>query len=190
AIVFWSWTSIKSPNVSHEAAMASDRGKLVPVLLNPLSVHQFPLGLYSQQAANLSEWNASLEHDEWCKLRKECETKMMPPWARRQIYEIEAELVGERARRENAEHRDKILEAQIAKEAQIQQNLKRERDKALDEIAVANATIEELTRARSDAERRQAEVRLALESERDEALARAVVLQARVEELSRVRLDD
>src|SRR5262245_42264309 len=161
--------------------MASDRGKLIPVLLEPLSVHQFPLGLYSRQAANLSNWEADLEHEGWRKLRGECEAKMMPPWAQRQIDEKEASLVGERARRESAERRDKILQAQIAKEAQVQQGCKGVLGRGLRAMAAAKATIEGLTRARSEAETRYAQLQQDMKRERDSACEELVALKTTVE---------
>src|SRR5262245_37795507 len=161
AMVFWSAASVLSDNVRHEAMVAKQQGKLISVLLEPLTVDQFPMGLYAQQAANLSGWNGDQGHDEWRKFRREFEAKLTPLWVRRQIDELEAELVGERARREGAERRDKVLQAQIAKEAEIQQDLKQERDKALDEVAAAldevaalKRTVEELTKARTVAEAR------------------------------------
>jgi TIR domain len=133
AMAFWSATSVSSDNVRHEAMVAKQQGKLISVLLEPLTVEQFPMGLYVQQAANLSDWRGDYNDNEWRKFRREFETKLTPLWVRRQIDEIEAELVGERARREGIERRDRVLQAQIAKEVAAQQDLREERDKALDE---------------------------------------------------------
>jgi PAN domain len=60
-------------------------------------------------------------------------------------------LVGERARREGVERRDKTLQAQIAKEAQAHQDLKREFDKSLDEVATAKANVVELSQRLNEA---------------------------------------
>src|SRR5215475_6963415 len=73
ALVFWSSTSITSRNVRHEATIADQEGKLIPVLLEPLSARHFPMGLYAQQAANLADWSGDLTHQEWDKLRHEYE---------------------------------------------------------------------------------------------------------------------
>jgi hypothetical protein len=114
--------------------------------------------------------------------------------------------VGERARREGAERRDKVMQAQIAKEAQVQQELKQERDKALDEVAALKATVEKLTRAGADAAAREAEAERRdnvmqaqiakeaeayqdLKRERDKALDEAVALRATVEKLTRAGED-
>jgi TIR domain len=189
AIVFWSSASIVSRNVRHEATVADQQGKLIPVLLEPLAAQQFPMGLFAQQAANLADWNADLSNDEWCKLQREYEAKLMPPWVRQRIDEKDAELVGERARRQGAERRDKVLQAQIAKEAETQQALQRELDKALDEGAALKTMFGELTQTRADAEAREAEVQRGLKKERDEALDQTAALKATVEELSRTRSD-
>jgi TIR domain len=188
AMAFWSATSVSSDNVRHEATVAKQQGKLISVLLEPLTAAQFPMGLYAQQAVNLSDWSGDYGHDEWRKLQREFEAKLTPPWVRRQIDEIGAELLGERARREGADRRDKIMRAQIAKEAQIQLELKQERDKALDEVAELKATVEKLTPARSDPEA-QAERQQQLESERNKALDEVTALKAKVDELTRVRSD-
>jgi hypothetical protein len=187
AIAFWSTTSASSDNVRHEATVAKQQGKLISVLLEPLTAEQFPLGLYAQQAANLSGWNGDYSHDEWKKFRREFETKLTPLWMRRQIDELEAELVGERARREGVERRDRTMQAQIAKEVEVQQAFKRERDEALDQVAAQKTTVEELTQARADAKARQAENQQALKRERDSALDEVAALKASVEELSQTR---
>ena len=82
AIAFWSTASVASKNVRHEARIADEQGKLIPVLLEPLTTQQFPMGLHAHQAANLAGWNGDLNDDEWCKLQREYEAKLMPPWVR------------------------------------------------------------------------------------------------------------
>ena len=207
AMAFWSATSVSSDNVRHEATVAKQQGKLISVLLEPLTAEQFPKGLYAQQAANLSDWNGDSGHQEWRKFRREFEAKLTPLWVRRQIDELEAELVGERARREGAERRDRVLQAQIAKEAEAQQDLKRDRDKALDQVAALEATVEKLTRAGADAaereveaERRdrdlQAQIAKSIElyqnlnRDHDKALDEVAALRTKVEELTQARADD
>jgi chromosome segregation ATPase len=99
-----------------------------------------------------------------------------------------------------------VLQAQIAKEAEAQQDLKRERDKALDEVAALGATVEKLTRAgadatarEADAERRdralQAQIAKSAEAyedlkrDRDTVLDDVVALKTTVEELTQARAD-
>jgi TIR domain-containing protein/PAN domain-containing protein len=178
AIVFWSSASITSRNVRHEATIADQEGKLIPVLLEPLNARQFPMGLYAQQAANLVDWNGDLNNEEWNKLRREYEAKLMPGWVRQQIDQLEAELVAERARRQGVERRDKTLQAQITKEAETQLGLQRERDSALDEIAVLKGTVDELTRARSEAEAREIDT-----------VQQVAALKVTVDEVTRAKSD-
>src|SRR5262245_24112544 len=189
AMAFWSTASIASRNVRHEATIADQQGKLIPVLLEPLTAQQFPMGFYAQQAANLADWNGDLGHDEWCKLRREYEAKLMPAWVRQRMDEKDAELVGERARRQGAEGRDRVLQAQIAKEAGAQQYLKEERDKALDKVAALKATVEELTRARSEAEAKQAATQQGLKQQLDKSLDESNTFMATIEELTRAQAE-
>jgi hypothetical protein len=186
AMAFWSAASVASDNVRHEAVVAKQQGKLISVLLENLTAQQFPMGLYAQQAANLADWNGDPNHKEWRKLRREYEAKLIPTWVRQQLDELDAELVGERARREGVERRDKTLQAQIAKEAQAHQDLKRELDKALDDTASLQATIDNLSKARLEAETAARE----LQRERDEVLGQSHALKATAEELSRIRSEN
>ena len=178
AMAFWSAASVASDNVRHEAMVAKQQGKLISVLLEPLTIQQFPMGLYVQQAANLAGWDGDTNHNEWRKLRREYEAKLIPTWVRQQLDELEAELVGERARREGVERRDKTLQAQIAKEAETQLGLQRERDSALDEIAALKGTVQELARARSEGEARETDT-----------LQQVAALRATVDEVTRARSD-
>jgi hypothetical protein len=146
AIVFWSQTSATSDNVHHEATIAKQHGKLIPVLLDALTAEQFPMGLYSVQGVNLSAWIGDLADAEWLKLQREIEAKLTPMWVRRLTDSLEAELVAERSRREAAERRDKTLRDQIAKEAQTQQELRRERDEALEELTALRSQLADLQR--------------------------------------------
>src|ERR1043166_6371925 len=157
AIVFWSSASAASDNVRHEATVAKQQGKLVAALLEPLTAAQFPMGMYSQQAANLVDWRGDLNDAAWGNLRREVETKLVPRWMQQRLDELEAELIAERARREGAESRNKALRAQIAKGAQGDEDLRHERDKAIDEVTALRTTVEDLNRALSEAEERTAQ---------------------------------
>jgi hypothetical protein len=186
AMAFWSTASVASDNVRHEATVAKQHGKLISILLEPLTAEQFPMGLWAQQAANLSDWKGDQGHDEWQKLRREYEAKLMPPWVRQMIDEKDAELVAERARREGVERRDRILQTQIGKEVQLQQELKRELDESRHEVAALKQAIAELNQARSEAEAKQAE---AQRLERDNAFDEIAELKATVQKLSQARSD-
>src|SRR6266545_4434784 len=173
ALVFWSVNSIASDNVRHEATVAKQHGKLVPVMLDALTAEQFPMGLYAVQGANLGAWTGGDDDAGWIELRRTIDT-------------LEAELVAERARRDAAERRDRTLRDQIAKEAQAQQELRRERDHALEEIDALNVRLEAAVRAGQGATAAEAE-RVAelerriseLEQARDAARAEATAMQKR-----------
>jgi TIR domain len=144
AVVFWSIHSVDSDNVRHEATVAKQHGKLIPVMLDLITAEQFPMGLYVVQSANLSAWIGDVADSEWLKLQREIATKLTPMWVRRMTDTLEAELLAERTRREAAERRDKTLREQIAKEAQTQQELRQERDAAFDEIETLHARLKVL----------------------------------------------
>ena len=142
AVVFWSVHSVASDNVRHEAAVAKQHGKFLPVLLDALTAEQFPMGLYATQAVNLVTWTGSTVDGEWEKLKGEVEARLTPLWVSRMIDGLEAELVSERARRESAERRDKTLREQIVKEAQARQDLVRELEHAREEIEMLKARMQ------------------------------------------------
>ena len=48
-IVLWTKASIASPNVRHEAIVAREAGKLLPVMVDALTPADFPMGLYMVQ---------------------------------------------------------------------------------------------------------------------------------------------
>lgn len=173
-IVFWSLASVASDNVRHEATVAKQQSKLIPVLLEPLAAGQFPMGLYTQQAAILSGWQGDPRHEGWIKLCREVEAKITPVWVQHQIHEMEAELVAERARRTAAEGRDKALQARVAKEAQARQELQLERDQSIDEVATLQARLAEVELQNTHLSRQagNAEAQANILKERFDALAK------------------
>jgi putative oxidoreductase len=110
ALVFWSAAAVTSDNVRHEATVAKQQGKLIPVLLEPLRAEQFPMGFYTTQGANFAAWNGDLGHSEWRKLQHAIEAKLTLPPVQRQLEGREAE----RAQR-GADARDEGWRAQIAR---------------------------------------------------------------------------
>jgi hypothetical protein len=134
ALVVWSANSVASDNVRHEAFIAKQQNKLVPILIDSIAADQFPMGLYAVQAANLTNWIGDLDDREWLKLITEVESRLMPRWVRGTLDAFEAELVSERARRDTAERRDRTLRDQIARGAEAQQNLRAELDQALHQV--------------------------------------------------------
>src|SRR5262245_37098394 len=141
------------------------------------------MGLYSVQCANLADYSGNPSHPEWQKLQQEVEAKLMPPWARRKVDGVEAQLVAERARREAAEHRDQTLQDQIATEARTQQDLKRERDRALSEVGALKAQLDEAARARAELDSRA----VSLSQNRSDAELLQKALQAKDQEYGRLK---
>jgi hypothetical protein len=58
-VVLWSKASIASANVRHEAIIARNADKLIPVLIDELSPADFPMGLYVVQAVKLDRWGGN-----------------------------------------------------------------------------------------------------------------------------------
>jgi hypothetical protein len=49
-VVLWTKASVASPNVRHEAIIAREAGKLLPVMVDELAPTDFPMGLFMVQA--------------------------------------------------------------------------------------------------------------------------------------------
>jgi hypothetical protein len=58
-VVFWSRNSVRSEWVADEACEGRDKEKLIPALLDDVSM---PLGFRSRHAANLVSWQGALPH--------------------------------------------------------------------------------------------------------------------------------
>lgn len=52
-IALWTKSSVASPNVRHEAIIAREAGKLLPVMVDALQPTDFPMGLFMVQALNI-----------------------------------------------------------------------------------------------------------------------------------------
>ena len=83
---------------------------------------------------------------------------LAPAWIRRTLDGLEAQLVGERSRRETAERRDRTLRDQIAKEAEAQQHLRVELDDALHQVEQFKELLSAEGAARSSADARVMEL--------------------------------
>ena len=152
AIVAWSLNSVASGNVRHEATVADKVGKLIPVLLDPLSPDQFPMGLYNVQAANLVGWEGEYDNSGWAKLSAEVEAKIKPHaplWLQNTIHSLEASLMSEKARVKATESRVRSLEAKIGGDASAGLESERERTRAVDELATLQIKLEQETKARA-----------------------------------------
>lgn len=53
AIVLWTKASVASPNVRHEAIIAREAGKLLPLMVDALAPTDFPMGLFMVQALSI-----------------------------------------------------------------------------------------------------------------------------------------
>src|SRR5262249_44496483 len=62
AVVAWTRNAAASRNVVHEATIALEDGKLLPVLLEPMTARDFPMGFYTTQAASLHDWTGQAAH--------------------------------------------------------------------------------------------------------------------------------
>ena len=52
-ITLWTKSSVASPNVRHEAIIAREAGKLLPVMVDTLEPTDFPMGLFMVQALSI-----------------------------------------------------------------------------------------------------------------------------------------
>ena len=52
-VVLWTKASVASPNVRHEAIIAREAGKLLPVMVDELKPTDFPMGLFMVQALSI-----------------------------------------------------------------------------------------------------------------------------------------
>lgn len=75
AVVLWSKASVASANVKHEAMIAKETGKLIPVLVENLSPSDFPMGMYLTQAALLTDYRGGA-HPGMAKLIAEVEARL------------------------------------------------------------------------------------------------------------------
>ncbi|HEV7672860.1 MAG TPA: SUMF1/EgtB/PvdO family nonheme iron enzyme [Thermoanaerobaculia bacterium] len=64
-VVLWTPRSVESEWVRIEAHYASERGKLIPVMLETCTI---PLAFLLRQTVNLSAWHAEADHRHWRKL--------------------------------------------------------------------------------------------------------------------------
>jgi hypothetical protein len=85
-IVFWSGHSVRSDNVVHEATIAKNAGKLIPVLLDPLTAERFPMGHYTTQAVVPPA--GGLSHDASQHLLAGAVVKAVHGWMRLRLAEL------------------------------------------------------------------------------------------------------
>lgn len=78
-VVLWSRASVASANVRHEAVIARDQGKLIPVLLEAVDPRDFPMGLYFVQAIKLTDWKGDTSSEGFLRLLEHLGTKQTLP---------------------------------------------------------------------------------------------------------------
>ncbi len=93
AVVFWSRHAITSANVRHEATIAQEHSKYLPVLLDDLQPNDFPMGLYTVQCANLIDWDGDLADPRWQTLQSTVENKLAPVWMRSRLARYDGSIV-------------------------------------------------------------------------------------------------
>lgn len=60
-LVLWSRASVASPNVRHEAIIARESGKLMPVMIDDLAPTDFPMGLFMVHALKIGRSEGEFE---------------------------------------------------------------------------------------------------------------------------------
>jgi TonB family protein len=135
-IVLWSKTSIASGWVKTEAAEGLSRGILIPALIENVKI---PLEFRRIETANLSDWQGSASHPEYCEmldaigrmirqratgdLGKESEEE-----AARKAAEEAAKLLAEEQARQRAEEERKQAEAERLRQIELEARERKARE--------------------------------------------------------------
>jgi hypothetical protein len=77
-VTLWTKSSVASPNVRHEAIIAREAGKLLPVMVDELAPTDFPMGLFLVQAMMIGRSGGSF-NAERVRLLQEIEARIGPP---------------------------------------------------------------------------------------------------------------
>jgi formylglycine-generating enzyme required for sulfatase activity len=169
-VVLWSTVSIASNPVRQEAALAKSMQKpLLQVLVDRLDAVQLPMGLFHEQAADLSGWSGSAD----------------APAIKQLITALQGILgPGTYSVRKRAEAEERMLSLQVEADgfrrqiAELSQRLRTsqgERDSAVSERANLQAEIQSLTGQRDAAESQLRDA----ERERDQARKQVQAAKAR-----------
>lgn len=75
-VVMWSKHSAASDNVFHEVSIAKEDGKLVPCMLEALTMREFPMGFYTTQGAMLTDWKGEAAHKGYVDLMVAVRTRL------------------------------------------------------------------------------------------------------------------
>lgn len=118
-IVFWSDHSVRSDNVVHEATVAKNFQRLIPVLLDPIASGAFPMGHYTTQG--LSVFAQGGAAPDLRRLVEEVEAKATRRWMRRRFAELEGRVKALNAQREQMEDNEAALHRRVAElEAELE----------------------------------------------------------------------
>jgi hypothetical protein len=149
AVVVWTFQSIDSKNVRHEAVVAETQGKLISVLLDSVPSDRFPMGQYTVEGANLSAWSGDLNAKEYVSLVHWLESRLTPAWVKNTLEARDVALEVERNGREAAEAQVRLRKDQNARDTVVRQRLEAERDTARAELVAAQSAAERIQPTRS-----------------------------------------
>ncbi len=119
SIVFWSEHSVRSGNVVHEATIAKDAQRLIPVLLDLIGTGDFPMGHFTTQGVMMLDGvdNAGSLR----RLIEEVEAKATRRWMRRRLATLEGQVKSLTAIREQVEDHEGQLQRRVAElEGQVE----------------------------------------------------------------------
>ena len=153
AVVAWTFQSVESKNVRHEAIVAEKQGKLISVMLEAVPADRFPMGLYTVEAVNLSLWSGDLQAKEYVALVRWLESRLTPTWMKNTLEARDLATASERSRREAVDAKVRLLMDQAARDAVERQRLEKERDAAQTELATMQAAKEQLQPKRTGVRR-------------------------------------
>ena len=144
AVVAWTFQSVESKNVRHEAVIAQNQNKLLSVMLDPVPAERFPMGQYTIEAVNLSSWSGDPKAKEYLDLLRWLESRLTPTWISNALEARDLAVSSERSRREAAESQVRLLRDQVARDAVERQTLEQERDAARTELATTQSAAKQL----------------------------------------------
>jgi chromosome segregation ATPase len=153
-VLLRSAASAQSNRMSHVAAMAEARGRLIVVRLEPRSIWQTlaqgpapsqgqsPSQVGAGEPVDLANWSGELDHPGWQELCRRIDgTLRSSLWVQRLIHDVEAERARWRAQYEISAARWKALNGELAHE-------RSERGAAQDKVAGLEAQLDAVAKAR------------------------------------------
>jgi hypothetical protein len=118
-LVLWSWNSVESDEIAHEAMVAKNAGKLISAVLEPLDSVALPMGHSAAQAVIIPEEGITPQI-----LQRLCaavEGRVMRPWMRRKLAGLEGQVLALTSTRGAFQDREAILQKRVTElEGQIE----------------------------------------------------------------------